>query len=102
MERRPVRFRPTERSLGLRRSPCFGGRRVARVVTQPTASTTSRASAYFYEPVAWAKATGITMGVSPTRFGPADNVDRAQIATFLFRYHHNVAAASGSRVRGPE
>lgn len=60
------------------------------------------ASAYFYEPVAWAKATGITMGVSPARFGPADNVDRAQIATFLFRYHHNVAAASGSRVRGPE
>ncbi|HBU02851.1 MAG TPA: S-layer homology domain-containing protein, partial [Acidimicrobiaceae bacterium] len=60
------------------------------------------ASAYYDEPVAWAKATGITMGVGPTRFGPADNVDRAQIATFLFRYHHNVAAASGSRVRGPE
>ena len=28
------------------------------------------ASAYFYEPVAWAKATGITMGVSPTASVP--------------------------------
>jgi hypothetical protein len=33
----------------------------------------------------WAKATGVTAGVTPSAFGPADAVTRSQVAAFLWR-----------------
>ena len=41
---------------------------------------------FFTEAVAWMVAEGITSGVEPGCFGPADNVSRGQIAAFLFRF----------------
>jgi hypothetical protein len=41
---------------------------------------------YFGAPVRWAAETGITVGVSPTIFGPNQPVTRAQAATFLHRF----------------
>lgn len=42
-------------------------------------------SAYYAEPVAWAVANGITVGVGNNRFAPNDTCTRAQIVTFLYR-----------------
>ncbi len=36
--------------------------------------------------IAWASATGITLGVTPERFEPQGAVTRAQMAVFLFRF----------------
>lgn len=44
------------------------------------------ASQYYYKPVLWAVANGITSGVSATRFGPNENVTREQLVTFLYKY----------------
>jgi N-acetylmuramoyl-L-alanine amidase-like protein/S-layer family protein len=41
--------------------------------------------AFFAEAVAWLAETGITTGVSPTRFAPEDDVTRGEMATFLHR-----------------
>jgi S-layer homology domain len=41
--------------------------------------------AFFAEAVAWLSETGITTGVSPTRFAPEDDVTRGEMATFLHR-----------------
>ncbi len=43
-------------------------------------------SDFFDRAVSWASLVGITNGVSANEFGGAQTVDRAQIATFLFRY----------------
>ena len=40
---------------------------------------------YFYEPVKWAYANGITNGTSATTFSPDGTVNRAQMAVFLWR-----------------
>ena len=40
---------------------------------------------YFYEPVKWAVANGITEGISPSEFGPYFLCTRAQAVTFLWR-----------------
>jgi hypothetical protein len=40
---------------------------------------------YYYEPVAWAVANGITAGTSPTTFSPEDGCTRGQVVTFLWR-----------------
>ncbi len=40
----------------------------------------------------WASNTGITAGVSPTRFGTGETVTRAQAVTFLWRYAGRPAA----------
>ncbi len=45
------------------------------------------ADAYFADAVAWAYENGITVGTSPTTFSPNDPVTRAQVVTFLHRYH---------------
>jgi len=42
-------------------------------------------SAYFYKPVLWAVANGITKGAGDTTFGPDEYCTRAQIVTFLYR-----------------
>ena len=42
-------------------------------------------SAFYAEPVAWAVANGITVGVGNNRFAPNDTCTRAQIVTFLYR-----------------
>ena len=42
------------------------------------------AGAWFEKAVLWAKETGITAGVSPTRFGAGDTCNRAQVVTFLY------------------
>ena len=39
---------------------------------------------YFYAPVLWAAKSGITSGVDPTHFGPAQPCTRAQVVTFLW------------------
>ena len=40
---------------------------------------------YFYEPVEWAVAKGITNGTSPTTFSPKKECNRADVVTFLWR-----------------
>ena len=47
---------------------------------------------YAEEAISWAVENGITSGVSPTEFGPDETLTRAQMVTFLHRYHENVAA----------
>ena len=42
---------------------------------------------YFYDPVYWALARGITTGRTATTFDPYANCTRAQIVTFLWRYY---------------
>ena len=44
------------------------------------------ASEYYYEPVKWAYAAGITAGTSPTTFGSNDYVTREQMVQMLYRY----------------
>lgn len=41
---------------------------------------------WYETPVAWAKSTGITTGVSATEFAPTATTTRGQIITMLFRY----------------
>ena len=48
-------------------------------------SDVSDPSAYYYKPVYWAAAHGITNGVSDTDFGITYACSRAQIVTFLWR-----------------
>ncbi len=43
------------------------------------------AGAYFAEAVNWAKAKGITNGISSTLFGPSDGMTRAMFVTMLWR-----------------
>lgn len=40
---------------------------------------------YFYEPVRWAVANGITDGTSDTTFSPKDPCTRGQVVTFLWK-----------------
>lgn len=61
-----------------------------RMMGSPASTTQHRfadvpAGAYYTPAVRWAKATGLTTGVSATRFAPDDIVSRAQMATFLHR-----------------
>ena len=49
-------------------------------------------AAYFFEPVYWCVARGITTGTGPDTFGPNDTCTRAQIVTFLWRAHGSSAA----------
>jgi hypothetical protein len=41
---------------------------------------------YFYAPVLWAIASGITKGIGETTFAPNDVVTREQLASFIYRY----------------
>ena len=41
--------------------------------------------AFYYDSVLWAVEKGITMGLSPTEFGPGHACNRAQVVTFLHR-----------------
>ena len=43
-------------------------------------------TAFFADAVVWAANAGITNGTSPTRFSPNSQLNRAQMATFLWRY----------------
>ena len=47
--------------------------------------TDVKRSDYFFEPVLWASSKGITSGITPTRFGPAQSCTRGQVVTFLWR-----------------
>ena len=42
---------------------------------------------YFYDAVRWAVSKKITAGTGPTAFSPNDPCTRAQIVTFLYRWH---------------
>ena len=44
-----------------------------------------RSSQYFYQPVKWAVANGITTGTSAATFSPDQTCTRGQIITFLWR-----------------
>jgi hypothetical protein len=68
-----------------------------RYAGEPLPSSTSPfvdvpAERYFTDAVTWASNTGITAGVSPTRFGTGETVTRAQAVTFLWRYAGQPAA----------
>lgn len=54
---------------------------------------------YAEESIAWAVENGITSGVTPTEFGPDETLTRAQMVTFLKRYHDNVAVPSDDKDR---
>ena len=46
--------------------------------------TDVKVSDWYYEPVMWAVANGITSGVTKTTFAPKDSCTRAQVVTFLY------------------
>jgi peptidoglycan hydrolase-like amidase len=54
---------------------------------------------YFYLPVQWMTAEGITKGVAPAVFGPQQTNNRAQLATFLWRFAGEPAPAAPSGFR---
>ncbi len=44
------------------------------------------AGSWYEKPVVWASQNGIVYGYSETKFGPADNITREQMAAFFYRY----------------
>ncbi len=46
---------------------------------------------YFYSPVMWAVANGVTKGTSDTTFGPNETCTRGQVVTFLHRSQNKPA-----------
>ncbi len=42
---------------------------------------------FYSEPVAWAKANGITTGRTPSSFAPGEPVTRGEVVTFLHRFY---------------
>ena len=55
-----------------------------------------RYSDYFYLPVQWMTTEAITTGVAPAWFGPQQTNNRAQLATFLWRFAGRPAPAGPS------
>ncbi len=51
------------------------------------------ADKYYAKAVAWANANGIVKGITETEFAPDNNITREQMATILYRYAKNKAAA---------
>lgn len=47
--------------------------------------TDVKQTSFYYEPVIWALDCGITNGVTPTTFAPAEPCNRGQVVTFLWR-----------------
>ncbi len=56
-----------------------------------TAFTDLDSEAYYYQAVLWAIKNGITTGKTETAFGPDDTVNRAQAATFIYRFANSPA-----------
>ena len=52
-----------------------------------------RSGAYYYEPVKWAIAKGVTTGTTASTFSPAQTCTQAQILAFLWRAAGNPKAA---------
>ena len=50
--------------------------------------TDVKSTDYFYDAVLWAVKTGITNGISTTKFGPNDICNRSQVVTFLYRAYN--------------
>ena len=50
--------------------------------------TDVKPSDYFYNPVLWAKESGVTSGTSATTFSPGKTCTRAQAMTFLYKATH--------------
>ena len=57
---------------------------------------------YYQEAVAWAQTNGIAAGVSSTEFAPNQNVTRAQLVTFLYRYAQKFSNEYGQTVATDE
>lgn len=51
---------------------------------------------YYISAVAWAKESGIALGVSETEFAPDDSVTREQLAVFMYRYAKFCGVDTGS------
>ena len=64
-------------------------------VTGSANFTDVSSNAYYTDAVAWASANGIVTGYGNGRFGSNDPVNRAQIATILWRYAGSPTAESG-------
>ena len=52
--------------------------------------------------IGWAVDNGITTGTSETTFSPNETLTRAQMVTFLHRYHRNVLDATTTTRRGSD
>lgn len=78
---------PTASDYGLKKRVCTDcGMEETRPIAKLTASFTDiKESEYFYTPVLWAAAEGITTGTTSTTFAPHATCTRAQIVTFLWR-----------------
>ncbi len=61
-----------------------------------TAFTDVDMTQYYGTAVAWAAETGVTTGVSETRFAPHQSISRQELVTMLYRY----AKVSGRDVAG--
>ncbi len=73
-----------------------------RAAGSPEPSDTSlqfsdvKSTDYFWKAVCWAAENGITKGVSDTKFGASDTVDRSQAVTFLYRLAGGKASGDSS------
>ena len=79
--------KPTETAEGLESRQCLRcgveETRTIDRVENPFADVPS--DSFYYEPVMWAVANGVTNGTSATTFGPNDQCMRAHVVTFLWR-----------------
>ena len=64
--------------------------------TYPTQFSDVAADAWYAQAVSWASEAGIVNGTSETTFDPEGKITREQIATMLYRYAGNGAAADAS------
>ena len=61
-------------------------------VAQPHPFTDVVTNSYAYGPVGCIYNLGVTKGISPTEYGPANTVTRAQMATFLARFYNTLTS----------
>ena len=78
------------------------GRVVASMaITSPVRFGNVDPGSYYADAVNWMVDEEITTGTSPTSFSPNDNVTRAQLATFLWRFADSPATATAAGSNNP-
>ena len=56
-------------------------------------------SAYYYDPIYWAKDAGVTAGTTATTFSPSSTVSRADMITWLYRYAGSPAVSTTTKFK---
>ena len=85
------------------RLPAAPETEAAQQATQPARQPEARQAftdlvpgAFYTEAVEWAVENGVTNGMTPTTFGPAQTCTRGQVVTFLWRSRRSPVPAAGA------